>query len=73
MKKKDENEISNLSPPKNPYTSRMKRQVTINISEDAIEYFRQMSEQCGLPYQTLINLYLVDCAEKKRQLQISWK
>ena len=69
---KDEYDISKLNPRRNPYTNRLKRQVTINISEEAIDYFKQMSEQCGLPYQTLINLYLVDCAEKKRQLQMSW-
>ena len=70
---KVEYDISKLNPRRNPYTNRLKRQVTINISEEAIDYFRQMSEQCGLPYQTLINLYLVDCAEKKRQLQLSWQ
>jgi predicted DNA binding CopG/RHH family protein len=69
---KDEYDISKLNPRKNPYTNRLKRQVTININEEAIDYFKQMSEQCGLPYQTLINLYLMDCANNKRRLQINW-
>ena len=58
---------------KNPYVQRIKRQVTINLDREAVDYFKTMSEKTGIPYQTLINLYLVDCAEKKRQLEIDWK
>ena len=53
---------------KNPYASKLKKQITINISETALNYFKEMSEQTGLPYQSLINLYLTDCANNKRQL-----
>ena len=53
---------------KNPYASKLKKQITINISEAALNYFKEMSEQTGLPYQSLINLYLTDCANNKRQL-----
>lgn len=49
---------------------RLKKQITINIV--AIDYFKEQAEDSGIPYQTLINLYLTDCAEKKR-LQMAWK
>lgn len=58
---------------KNPYTKRLKKQVTINIDSDTIDYFKMQSEKSGIPYQTLINLYLADCAAQKKQLQTSWK
>ena len=53
---------------KNPYAKMLKKQITININEDVLEYFKQMSEETGIPYQNLINLYLVDCKNKKRKL-----
>lgn len=64
--------IAELNPRKNPYTNRLKKQVTINIDNDTIEYFKDQSEKSGLPYQTLINLYLTDCATKHRKLNMSW-
>lgn len=64
--------IAELNPRKNPYTNRLKKQVTINIDNDTIEYFKDQSEKSGLPYQTLINLYLADCATKHRKLNMSW-
>ena len=57
---------------KNPYAKRMKRQVTLNLSVDTVDYFKSMAMDSGIPYQTLINLYLTDCAEKKRQISLSW-
>lgn len=69
---REEYDIQKLNPRRNPYTGKLKRQVTINISEEAIDYFKDLSEQSGLPYQTLINLYLLDCANNKRQLQLVW-
>ncbi len=58
---------------KNPYAKKLKRQITINLDNDTIEYFKEQSAQSGIPYQTLINLYLSDCAAHKRTLQLSWK
>lgn len=58
---------------KNPYAARLKKQVTINLDTDVIEYFKQQSAVNGIPYQTLINLYLADCAANKKQLSMSWK
>jgi len=57
---------------KNPYAKKLKRQITINIDSEAIDYFKSMATSSGIPYQTLINLYLVDCAEKKRSIQMTW-
>ena len=70
---RDEYNIEELNPRKNPYSKRQKKQITINLNKDTIDYFQQQSEILGIPYQTLINLYLADCAEKKRELQITWK
>ena len=50
----------------------IKKQITINIDEDTISYFKGMAADSGIPYQTLINLYLTDCAREKRQPIISW-
>ena len=68
-----EYDIENLNPRKNPYAKNIKRQVTIHINNDTIEFFKEQSEETGIPYQTLINLYLTDCAKQRRQLQLSWK
>ena len=58
---------------KNPYASRLKKQITIRLDEDAIGYFKSVAEQTGIPYQTLINLYLRDCAASRRKVSLSWK
>ena len=58
---------------KNPYAKQLKKQITINIDENTIAYFKTQSEIAGIPYQTLINLYLRDCASNKRQIQIAWQ
>lgn len=57
----------------NPYVKKLKKQITINLDNDTINYFKTQSEKSGIPYQTLINLYLSDCAIQNRQLQINWK
>lgn len=58
---------------KNPYAKKLKQQVTINIDSDVIVYFKKMSADSGIPYQTLINLYLSDCVKQNRRLNISWQ
>lgn len=70
---REEYDIKNLNPRKNPYSKRIKKQVTINLDGDVIDYFKVQSESSGIPYQTLINLYLSDCVAQKRELQMSWK
>ena len=57
---------------KNPYSNRLKKQITINIDSDTIDYFKAQSQDSGIPYQTLINLYLSDCVNNKRRLNLSW-
>jgi uncharacterized protein (DUF4415 family) len=58
---------------KNPYATQLKKQITIRLDEDSIGYFKSISEQVGIPYQSLINLYLRDCAVHNRKLDLSWK
>ena len=69
---REEYDIKNLNPRKNPYTKLVKKQVTINLDENIIIYFKEKSESTGIPYQTLINLYLKDCVTNNRSLEISW-
>ena len=70
---REEYDIEKLNPRKNPYSKRLKKQVTINIDSDTIDFFKAQSDESGIPYQTLINLYLSDCAKHKKKLQMSWK
>jgi uncharacterized protein (DUF4415 family) len=58
---------------KNPYASQLKKQITIRIDEESINYFKSISEQVGIPYQSLINLYLRDCAASHRKLNLNWE
>ena len=58
---------------KNPYASQLKKQITIRLDEDSIHYFKTVAERVGIPYQSLINLYLRDCAAANRTLKLSWK
>jgi uncharacterized protein (DUF4415 family) len=58
---------------RNPYAKRLKQQVTIRLDPDALQYFKDLSEETGIPYQTLINLYLKDCAETRKKLRLQWK
>ena len=67
---REEYDFSNAK--KNPYVQKEKKQITINLNSDVVEYFKQQAERSGIPYQTLINLYLTDCVDKKRELQLSW-
>lgn len=70
---RDEYNINELNPRKNPYASQLKKQITINIDISTIDYFKSLAEDQGIPYQTLINLYLKDCVDKRRQPQIAWQ
>ena len=58
---------------KNPYAAKLKKQITIRLDEESITYFKAISEDVGIPYQSLINLYLRDCAASHRQLDLNWK
>lgn len=56
----------------NPYARRLKKPVTIRVDEGTLQYFRSLAKDLELPYQTLINMYLRDCAAHKRKLSINW-
>jgi len=58
---------------RNPYASRLKRPVTIRLDEQTIDYFKDLAADTGIPYQTLINLYLRDCAVTGRKVSFDWK
>ncbi|MBZ0110017.1 MAG: BrnA antitoxin family protein [Candidatus Scalindua sp.] len=57
---------------KNPYAKQLKKQVTLRLGIDVINYFKKQSEDTGVPYQSLINLYLQDCAQSKKKLKLHW-
>lgn len=56
----------------NPYAKRLKKQITINIDAATVDFFKNQAAETGIPYQTLINLYLTDCAESDRRLSVKW-
>ena len=70
MMMRDEYDFSEAKP--NPYAKALKSQVTIRLDKPTIEYFKKLSEEVGVPYQSLINLYLRDCAISEKKLELKW-
>lgn len=70
---KEEYDLSKMKSRKNPYASKLKKSVTMRLGEDVIRYFKEMAEEKGVPYQSLINLYLRDCVSNHRKIDISWQ
>jgi uncharacterized protein (DUF4415 family) len=70
---KKEYDLSKLKSRKNPYAAKLKRQVTIRMGDDVIGYFKELAEDTGIPYQSLINLYLRDCVAHGRKPDLSWR
>lgn len=68
---REEYDIKNLNPRKNPYANKLKKQITINVDSSIIDFFKNLSDDTGIPYQTLINLYLRDCVQNNKHLNIS--
>ena len=66
-------DFSKMKGKKNPYLKYLKQPVTMRLDKDSLEYFKSLSEESGIPYQTLINLYLRDCAANHRKLDLKWK
>ena len=66
-------DFSKMKGKKTPYVKYLKQPVTMRLDKDSVEYFKSMSEESGIPYQTLINLYLRDCATSERKLDMKWK
>ena len=58
---------------RNPYAKRLKKQVTIRLDEGTLGYFKNLAEDTGIPYQTLINLFLRDCAQAKKKPSMKWR
>ncbi len=69
---KAEYNLGKMKSRRNPYASKLKKPVTMRLSEEVVDYFKAMSEETGVPYQSLINLYLRDCVINHRKLDISW-
>ena len=69
---KKEYDLSRLQSRKTPYASKLKKSVTMRLSEDIIVYFKEMATESDVPYQSLINLYLRDCVLHHRKVDISW-
>ncbi len=58
---------------RNPYARRLKKQITIRLDADTLGYFKELAEETGIPYQTLINLYLRECASTGKKLSMRWR
>jgi len=69
---KAEYDLSKMKSRKNPYARRLKKQITLRLDPAVIDYFKAQSDRHGIPYQTLINLYLQDCRNQGRELKIDW-
>ncbi len=69
---KKEYDFSKLKGRKNPHAKRLKKQITIRIGVDVIEYFKELAEETGIPYQNLINIYLRDCVISKKRPSLKW-
>ena len=69
---KTEYDLSKMKSRRNPYAAKLKKPVTMRLSEEVIAYFKNMAAEAGVPYQSLINLYLRDCVRQHRQVQIAW-
>ena len=69
---KAEYELTKMKSRRNPYARKLKKQITLRLDPEVIEYFRQKAEKTGIPYQTLINLYLQDCRATGRELKMTW-
>jgi predicted DNA binding CopG/RHH family protein len=70
---KKEYDLSKMRRRRNPFARRLKKQITIRIGADTIDYFKAMAEDTGVPYQTLIDSYLTDCARRHRRLTMKWE
>lgn len=70
---KIEYDLLTMKSRKSPYAARLKKPVTMRQSEDVIGYFKQMADEKGVPYESLINLYLRDCVVSHKKIDISWQ
>jgi uncharacterized protein (DUF4415 family) len=66
-----EYDFSKMQGRRNPYAKQLKRQVTLRLGVDVIDYFKQMAEETGIPYQNLVNLYLRQCVQSHKKLTVA--
>ena len=69
---KSEYDLSTMRSRKNPYAAKLKKPVSVRLSEDVVTYFKSMANEAGVPYQSLINLYLRNCVMQHRKIRIAW-
>ena len=69
---RDHYDFPKMKGKRNPYIKYLKQPVTIRIDRDSVNYFKSLADETGIPYQTLINLYLRDCTVNQRKLQMQW-
>ncbi len=69
---REEYDFENMEGEKNPYIKKLKKSVTIRLDTSTVDYFRSLSDETTMPYQTLINLYLRDCVENNKKLEFNW-
>ena len=67
-----EYDLSKMKSRRNPYASKLKKSATMRLSADVVEYFKGMATEAGVPYQSLVNLYLRDCLAQNRKIVIGW-
>jgi predicted DNA binding CopG/RHH family protein len=65
-------DFSKMKGRKNPYAKNLKRQITIRIGTETLNYFREMADTTGVPYQNLIDAYLADCVSSHKKLHMKW-
>ena len=67
-----EYDFTNMKGRRNPYAKVLKKQVTLRLGVDVIQYFKQLARETGIPYQNLVNLYLRQCVHSRKKLTLSW-
>jgi predicted DNA binding CopG/RHH family protein len=72
FKMKTEYDLSKMKSRRNPYAKLLKKQITIRINRNTLEYFKHLSQEMGIPYQNLIDSYLSDCAVHRKKLKTAW-
>ena len=72
-KMRDKYDLAKMKGKRNPYAKQLKQPVTMRLDQDTVLYFKAMADETGVPYQTLINLYLRDCAINERKLAMEWR
>lgn len=69
---KKEYDLSKMKARKNPYAKKLKKQITIRLGVDVLEYFKDLAKETGIPYQNLINMYLRDCVVSEKRPTLKW-